>query len=295
MILLTLQKKNLIHPPPWLMSNTHMLTMMGSVAYGASSDTSDVDLYGWCIPPKDMVFPHLSGEILGFGKQKKRFEQYQEHHITDESSSKQYDITVYSIVKYFQLCMDNNPNMIDSLFVPRNCILHMSAIGQMVREKRRLFLHKGAYFKFKGYAYSQLHKMRGKNPSGNRVEIREKYGYDVKFAYHLIRLLYECQQILEEGDINLQKNREHLKAIRRGEVPQEDIIRWFQSKEEALEKLYSTSTLQHSPDESKIKQLLVDCLEHAYGNLSNCVVVPDKATSTIKQIKEIIENFEKIS
>ena len=29
-------------------------------------------------------------------------------------------------------------------------------VGNLVREKRKLFLHKGAWPKFKGYAYSQL-------------------------------------------------------------------------------------------------------------------------------------------
>lgn len=55
-------------------ANVHYETIMGSVAYGVSSDTSDMDVYGFAIPPKDDVFPHLRGEILCFGKQHKRFE-----------------------------------------------------------------------------------------------------------------------------------------------------------------------------------------------------------------------------
>jgi hypothetical protein len=38
---------------------------MGSVAYCVSSDTSDVDVYGWSIAPKDDLFPHLRGEVPG--------------------------------------------------------------------------------------------------------------------------------------------------------------------------------------------------------------------------------------
>jgi hypothetical protein len=77
----------------------------------------------------------------------------------------EYDFAVYGVVKYFQLCMDNNPNMIDSLFVPRNCVLHSTEVGEMIRENRRMFLHKGAWHKFKGYAYAQASKIRNKvNP-----------------------------------------------------------------------------------------------------------------------------------
>ena len=66
--------------------------------------------------------------------------------------------------------------MIDSLFTPHECVLHITQVGTMVREARHLFLHKGCWPKFKGYAYAQLHKMRGKKPIGKRLEIREELG-----------------------------------------------------------------------------------------------------------------------
>jgi len=81
MILTSLNKQNLIHPPKWLPDNTAYLTIMGSQAYGVSIDDSDLDVYGFCIPPKDLVFPHLAGEIPGFGRQIQRFDQWQEHRV----------------------------------------------------------------------------------------------------------------------------------------------------------------------------------------------------------------------
>jgi predicted nucleotidyltransferase len=161
-----LAQKQFIHPPQWLPSNIHYEVIMGSEAYGVSSNDSDIDIYGFCIPPKDMIFPHLRGEIPGFGNQIKRFEQYQEHHIKDPYKGKEYDCSMYSIVKYFQLCMENNPNMIDSLFVPERCVLHITRIGQMIREKRKSFLHKGSKQKYIGYAYSSLHKAGNKTHKG---------------------------------------------------------------------------------------------------------------------------------
>lgn len=162
MLLNKLQSRSLIHPPPWLPSTTHYLCIMGSFAYGVAGDDSDSDIYGFCVPPKEMVFPHLSGEIMGFGRQIKRFEQWQQHHINDTEAGKQYDFQVYSIIKFFQLCMDNNPNMVDALFVPERCIIHCSSIGNLVRENRKLFLHRGCWHRFRGYAYSMLHKMATK-------------------------------------------------------------------------------------------------------------------------------------
>lgn len=76
--------RHLLRPPRWLPGNVQYETIMGSVAYGVlARDASDVDVYGWAIPPKDDVFPHLRGEIPGFGTPRKRFEVFQEHHVQD--------------------------------------------------------------------------------------------------------------------------------------------------------------------------------------------------------------------
>lgn len=176
MLLQKLVAANLAHPPKWLPDNAVMMMIMGSQAYGVSTDSSDQDIYGIVIPPKELVFPHLAGEIPGFGKQIQRFENYQQHHIKDPSNQDvSYDLNIYSIVKYFQLCMENNPNMIDSLFVPRNCIIHSTAIGEMIRENRHIFLHKGSWPKFKGYAYAAINKLRGKTITREFLHLKNKY------------------------------------------------------------------------------------------------------------------------
>ena len=170
-VVLELEQKKLISPPKWLGANVHYLTIMGSVAYGVSNDTSDMDVYGFCIPPKEVIFPHLASEIIGFGTQKKRFNQWQQHHVTDASAlaghGREYDLTVYNVVDYFHLLMANNPNMIDSLFTHDTCVLHVTRIGTMVRDKRKLFLHKGSWHTFKGYAYQQVTKMAGHERPGS--------------------------------------------------------------------------------------------------------------------------------
>jgi hypothetical protein len=222
-----------------------------------------------------MVFPHLAGEIHGFGRQLQRFDQWSEHHVPNpDGKAVQYDITVFGIVKYFQLCMDNNPNMIDSLFTPRRCIVHATLVGEYVRENRKKFLHKGAWHKFKGYAYSQMAKIRNKvNASApKRAAEIAKFGFDLKFAYHLVRLLGEVEQILVEHDLDLERNREQLKSIRRGEWTLDQVERYFVEKERALEMIYASSTLPHAPDEAGLKRLLTACLEMHYGSLSTALV-----------------------
>lgn len=300
-----LTEQKLISPPAWLPDNTAYLTIMGSTAYGVAdtndeASQSDVDLYGCCIPPKEVVFPHLAGEIWGFGKYKEgmprsHFGQYQQHHVSDPSAragkGRVYDVQIYNIVKYVQLCAECNPNMIDSLFTPETCVLHCTAVGHLLRENRKLFLHQGVCDKFKGYAYSQVHKMQSKEPQpgSKRVELREKYGFDVKFAYHVVRLLNEAEQILLEGDLDLQRNREQLKSIRRGEWTEKQILDYFEQKRVDLEGVRAKSSLPPGPDMAVLRDLLLRCLEMHYGSLDRCVVVPGKAEALLRQIRETIE------
>lgn len=156
--------KKLLPAPSFVRGSVMYECTMGSVAYGCAGDASDCDLfYGFCIPPKEYVFPHTAGEIPGFSTQKHRFDQVNtEKTITD--GEKNYDVQMYSIIKYFKLVMQGNPNMVDSLFVPERCITQLSAVGKLVRDNRELFLHKGIYHKMCGYAHSQLHKIKIKNP-----------------------------------------------------------------------------------------------------------------------------------
>jgi len=283
-----LVKAEVLKPPKFLENSVQYETIMGSMAYGVSDDNSDMDIYGFCIPKKDMLFPHLKGEIFGFGRQTKRFDQYQQHHLKYEKQ--EYDITIYSIVKYFQLAMENNPNIIDSLFTPSNCVTHSTKIGNMVRENKELFLHKGSYYQFKGYAFSQMHKMKSKEkPKGKRLESVEKYGYDVKYAYHLVRLLGEVEDILMNHTIDLQNNKEMLKAIRRGEWTLNQVEDYFNTKEKDLETLYVKSTLRNKPDEDALKDLLMNCLEEYFGNLDNVIVEPDRYKRTLERIQDEIQ------
>ena len=290
--------RGLVKPPRWLPANVMYETIMGSVAYGVSGDSSDLDLYGFAIPPKEDLFPHLRGAIAGFGTPPPRFEQFEAHHVVDPQalggSGRSHDLTIYSIVKFFQLAMENNPNIIDSLFTPATCVVHTTAVGTLVRERRRLFLHKGCWPKFKGYAYAQLHKIATKRPLGKRAAVVEEHGYDVKFAYHVVRLLGEVEMILVEEDLDLQRDRERLKAIRRGEWSQERLRQWCAETESQLERAWAESRLRAVPDEAGLRRLLLDCLESHYGSLSGCVQDPDRAVTALRNIQAELERVRDV-
>ncbi len=299
-ILVNLCKRQLIASggiPSWLPEAVQYEATMGSEAYGVSSNSSDIDIYGFAIPDKQDIFPHLRGEIDGFGTQKKRFEVWQQHHIKDVQARGGdgcvYDCQYYSIVKYLDLVMRNNPNMLDSLFVPQRCIRFTTPVGQRIRDSRKLFLHKGSWHTFKGYAYSQLNKIFNKeylNSPKRRADI-EKHGYSTKEAYHTVRLMLEAEQILEEGDLDLERNRELLKTIRAGAWSADEVKKYFVEKERQLERAYAESKLRHSPDEEAIRTLLLDCLEQHFGSLTSAVVREDSVIRAMRQIEDIVQGL----
>ena len=99
----SLSTRGLVRPPSFLPSNVMYETLMGSMAFGVASDDSDRDVYGFAIPPKEDLFPHLAGEIVGFGTPRKPFACFHQTHIRDPEAlggrGVEYDLTIYSIAR----------------------------------------------------------------------------------------------------------------------------------------------------------------------------------------------------
>ena len=289
-----LSKKDLVVLPKEVQYGLVYEAIIGSESYGiAKEGNSDVDVAAICIPPKEDVFPHLKSEILGFGKQTNQFTTWQKHHIADTDTGKEYDLTAYGIVKFFSLCYANNPNLLDILYSPDNCVVYSTPIADLMRSKRDLFLSKQAYKTCVAYSYSQLKKLRTKVPlpDSKRYVSYIKLTYDSKYAMHLCRLILQAEQILTEHTLELQKNKEQLKSIRAGELTLSQIEDFFFRKEKQLEELYIKSTLAAVPDETKIKTLLLECLEMHYGSLEQVIYIAPNLEADLKAIAAIVNKY----
>ncbi len=54
----------------------------------------------------------------------------------------------------------------------------------------------------------------------------------------------------------------------------------------------SVFPLFSTPDETKIRALLLNCLEDQYGNLEGCVVNPDRAVEALRNIQAELERVK---
>ena len=250
-----LVEENDLTPPKWLTSRVHFEVLAGSHAFGTSNEDSDRDLVGFCMPPMEVLFPVLDGSIPGFGRQKQSFEIYDEDHLSYRGDS--WDITMFSITRFYATCMDANPTWLEALFVPEECVLFETKVGEETREHRELFLHQGAFHRFTGYASSMINKMRNKDKSRQR---RCKYGY------HAVRLVDELDEIFTEGTLTLGRCSDRHRAIRQGEWSFDEIESYVDAKEEETEELYDNgAAVPYTPDEKPIKDLLLRCLWREFG------------------------------
>jgi hypothetical protein len=125
----------------------------------------------------------------------------------------------------------------------------------------------------------------------SRFEMVKIHGVDVKFLYHVLRLIDESEQVILEGTINLQRAKEAMKSIRRGEWTLEDMHRWVMEKEIALEAAYVNCKLPEEPPEKPLHALLLNCLEAHFGSLDKCVQKVGVAEDALRNIDQILEQI----
>jgi len=114
----------------------------GSRLYGTHTEISDYDYRGVCLPPEEI----LLDPFMNFDQKDSGFENE--------------DKTIYALAKFFKLCADANPNIIEMLFIPNENILHMNNRWKLILENKHLFLSKKARYTFSGYAISQLNAIK---------------------------------------------------------------------------------------------------------------------------------------
>jgi uncharacterized protein len=123
----------------------------GSQAYNLNLPGSDIDRKGVFILPKP--------ELYGFS--------YQEH-VANASNDDVY----FEIKRFLDLLTKNNPNILELLNTPANCVLFRHPLMDLVKSTD--FLSKLCFNTFAGYAQTQIKKAKGLNKKINKPLERER-------------------------------------------------------------------------------------------------------------------------
>jgi len=131
----------------------------GSKAYGLNTATSDTDIRGVFVLPQD---------------------EYYGLHYVAQLSNESNDIVYYELKRFVELLSKNNPNMLELLNMPPDCILYQHPLYQQF--KPELFLSRLCQTTFASYALTQVKKAKGLNKKiVNPVEPQRKSVLD--FCY----------------------------------------------------------------------------------------------------------------
>lgn len=137
---------------------------MGSHAYGTNIPTSDVDLRGIFIQPLE--------DIMEYG-------------YVEQVADKTNDIVFYELKRFFDLLDKNNPNILELLAAPEDCVIYKDPLYDIIQSHTKEFITKKCRYTFAGYAIEQIKKARGYNKKINWEEAEMARRGVLDFCYIL--------------------------------------------------------------------------------------------------------------
>lgn len=191
-------------------------TVVGSGVHGlAITGTDDHDEMGVFVePPENVIGPFRSADHYVWRTQPEGA----------RSGPGDTDLVSYSLRKYLRLATKGNPTALLPLYAPPDSVLAITPLGQELRALAPSVLSRRAVHRFLGYLSAQRKRLQGKGSRHgvpNRPELVARFGYDVKYASHALRLAYQGREVARDGSLTLPMppdEREHVLAVKRGEV-----------------------------------------------------------------------------
>lgn len=203
--------------------------VVGSRAYGLDEDASDTDRRGIYLPPANL---HWS--LFGVPEQLERHESQE---------------CYWELEKFLRLALRANPNVLECLYTP--LVEFATPLAEELLSMRDCFLTRLVYQTYNGYVISQFKKL-GQDLS-NKGAIRWKH------AMHLIRLLLSGITVLRQGvvPVRVGEYRARLLALRRGEIPWEEVNSWRKSLHREFDSAFADTKLPAHPDFARADAFLL--------------------------------------
>lgn len=203
--------------------------IVGSRAYGLEHDDSDVDQRGIYLPPAE-----LHWALYGVPEQ-----------LENDATQEVY----WELEKFLKLALKANPGILECLYSP--LVEQATPLAHELLSIREAFLSKLVYQTYNGYVLSQFKKIE--QDVRTRGEVRWKH------PMHLIRLLLSGIAILRDGHVpvRVEEHREALLAIRRGEMPWDEVDAWRLALHHQFDDAFTRTSLPDRPDFERANAFLL--------------------------------------
>ncbi len=139
----------------------------GSQAYGTALPTSDTDIRGVYIMPTEIMLETNPSSSYGYIPQ-----------ISDEKN----DIVFYEIGRFIQLLEKGNPNILELLNIPNDCIIYKHECFDRYFNNKQSYITKQLKDTFTGYSVSQIKKAKGMNKKVHNPQPKDRKGI-LDFCY----------------------------------------------------------------------------------------------------------------
>jgi predicted nucleotidyltransferase len=222
-------------------------TLAGSRLVGMHTDASDYDYIGTTVEPPEYV--------IGLRK----FEQHEWKDPDNQSEG-----VTYSLKKYVSLLLKGNPTILSTAFSNQ---AH-DVLGVTNPTFHALFVSKKAGNQFLGYLNDQIRRLH--NSTGMhvvRAELIKKFGYDTKYASHIIRLGLQGVEYMNTGTITLPMRQDHINLlldIRNGALSYHKFKDLADRSVGTLESVCGFSSLPDAPQYDKVNRWLVDTYQNIW-------------------------------
>jgi predicted nucleotidyltransferase len=202
--------------------------VVGSQAYGLNQEGSDTDRRGFYLPPTDLHWS-LGG-------------------VPDQLETEHEEV-YWEIEKFIRLALRANPNVLECLYSP--LVETCAPLAAELIAMRQIFLSQYVHRTYNAYVLSQFKKLE--QDLRNHGQVRWKH------VMHLIRLLLSGVEVLKHGFVPLRVDayRDRLLAIRRGDVPWEEVEHWRLSLHKQLDDALTSTRLPEHPDYERANNFLI--------------------------------------
>jgi predicted nucleotidyltransferase len=218
----------------------------GSQLHGAKVEgKDDTDWYGVFIEPPQKAlgldgFPHY---VFTTGGQ------------PGGNQPEDVDVCLYSLRKAAGLMAKGNPSVLHFLFAKTE---HATTVWQEFAVNPTPFLAQTHIKAFIGFADAQLKRLLNERSKDvNRPWLVGKFGYDTKYAMHIIRLYGEAKELMEQASISLPRPEvQELVAIRNGKYSLAQIRELAEEKKQEALRASEKSSLPKTVNRKEISRRL---------------------------------------
>jgi hypothetical protein len=178
------------------------------------------------------------------------------------STAGDLDLTIYSLRKWMRLALKGNPTILLLLFTPEDQLVHCDSLGSDLRALMPAIISRRVQGPFLGCLQAQKQRLTGERGQKriHRPELEEMYGFDTKYAMHMLRLGFQGVELLTTGRLSLpmrEPERSFLLNVRRGKVGEPECLTRADELEQELTDLATTSPLPEEPQEARVEEWML--------------------------------------